>query len=277
MTGKVTAREVRRRIATKWGNPSQAITTPEHLVLSEVTVPDAATPSHEDRHGNRMTFGSRRVDVLAVGMWAKTRYLTHGFEIKVSRSDLLAELADPTKAAAGMAICDRWWLALGDPALLRDGDELPESWGIVGCRGRGLTVIREPDPDTEAIVTSGVASYCRIGKTWWRIGPYGDSTGPYVWADIAADPAARVYVSAARLAEAEAQRDEAVLEMNIAQQREQDTEADLAEKEAVIDRVKALCDEAEAWYEDESGDGSVPDWVRDFRAALAVPEEPTDA
>lgn len=33
MTVPITAREVRRRIAVKWGNPSQAITTPEHLVL----------------------------------------------------------------------------------------------------------------------------------------------------------------------------------------------------------------------------------------------------
>lgn len=45
-----------------------------------------------------------------------------------------------------MAVCDRWWLALGDPALLRAEDVLPESWGIVACRGRGLTVLREPQP-----------------------------------------------------------------------------------------------------------------------------------
>lgn len=140
------AAEVRRRLGVKFGSTSQAVRMPEHLILTEVPVPGLDGYGYTDRHGTDRTLGSRRIDVMAVGMWSRTRYLVHGFEIKCSRADLVGELRNPSKAAAGMAVCNRWWLVISDPKLLRDSDELPAPWGVIAPRGRGLTIIREPEP-----------------------------------------------------------------------------------------------------------------------------------
>lgn len=68
-----------------------------------------------------------------------------GHEIKVSRADLLTELADPTKAEAWSQHCREWWLVVSDPTMC-DGLTTPETWGIMtppsGRRKRSMTVVR---------------------------------------------------------------------------------------------------------------------------------------
>jgi hypothetical protein len=104
---------------------------PEHLVVHEVSV-----------DGVEVSQKSRRIDTVAVGLLRRTEYVIHGFEIKVSRSDLLRELADPAKSQAGAQCCDRWWLVIGGAALIRDGDALPENWGLLVPTVHGLRVAR---------------------------------------------------------------------------------------------------------------------------------------
>lgn len=69
-----------------------------------------------------------------------------GHEVKVSRSDVLAELADPTKADPWAKFCSRWWLVVAHPSLV-EGLDVPEAWGIMalpsGRRTRTMTVLRE--------------------------------------------------------------------------------------------------------------------------------------
>lgn len=69
-----------------------------------------------------------------------------GHEVKVSRSDVLAELADPMKAEPWSKYCSRWWLVVADPSLV-DGLDVPEPWGIMsppsGRRRRTMTVVRQ--------------------------------------------------------------------------------------------------------------------------------------
>lgn len=97
--------------------------------------------------------GKRRADAL----WLPTTIAGGtgliGHEIKVSRSDLLVELADPTKADPWAKYCDRWWIVISDPALV-DGLEIPEAWGIMappsGRRTRTMTVLR-PAPKLNPI------------------------------------------------------------------------------------------------------------------------------
>lgn len=137
-----TAKELRRRLAVRFGRSSSAILMPEHAVLFEVPVDGARRIVRVD--GTPSLFPvRRRIDAVAVGLWKRTGHLVHGFEIKVTRSDLLSELRQPEKAEAGFRLCDRWWLVLSDPGLLRDGDQLPEGWGVLACRGRGLGVVVE--------------------------------------------------------------------------------------------------------------------------------------
>jgi hypothetical protein len=136
---KVNAHEMRRRIGIKYGKVTDGIKMPEHLVMFEVQID--GRPRWEGGPVAR-----QRIDAVAVGIWKKTQHLVHGFEIKVSRADLLAELRDPTKAAASVRLCDRWWLALGSPDLLRDSDDVPDGWGILAASGRGLRTIIRADP-----------------------------------------------------------------------------------------------------------------------------------
>jgi len=80
--------------------------------------------------------------------------LLHGHEVKVSRSDWLHELADPSKAEAIKRYCDRWWLVVPDPKIVRD--DLPAGWGLLAFDANGkLRVVRrapalnpEPIPAT---------------------------------------------------------------------------------------------------------------------------------
>lgn len=69
-----------------------------------------------------------------------------GHEVKVSRSDVLTELADPMKAEPWARYCSRWWLVVARPALV-DGLAVPDAWGIMsppsGRRTRTMTVIRQ--------------------------------------------------------------------------------------------------------------------------------------
>ena len=71
----------------------------------------------------------RWVDAVALGIWPSTGYEIVGIEIKVSRSDLRAELADPRKAQELMRFCSRWCLAA--PAGMVRPDELPRTWGLL--------------------------------------------------------------------------------------------------------------------------------------------------
>ena len=62
------------------------------------------------------------------------RQVLHGHEVKVSRSDWLAELRDPTKADAWRRYCDRWWLVAPRDVVR---DDLPEGWGHLAPTASG--------------------------------------------------------------------------------------------------------------------------------------------
>lgn len=92
----------------------------------------------------------RTADFLAQDLWEAKGLHLHGHEVKVSRSDLLRELADPSKSQAVKRYCDRWWLVVPDPMIVRN--DLPDGWGLLafGANGR-LRVFRRaaalaPDP-----------------------------------------------------------------------------------------------------------------------------------
>lgn len=89
--------------------------------------------------------GRRRADALWVTTTTVGRGTLIGHEVKVTRSDVLAELADPTKADAWARYCDRWYLTVSDPAMV-EGLDIPEQWGIMappsGRRTRSMTVLR---------------------------------------------------------------------------------------------------------------------------------------
>lgn len=82
-------------------------------------------------------FDARRtIDAMALSLWPSRGHELHGFEVKVSRSDWLRELADPAKADGFIARCDRWWLVAAE-GVAKPG-EMPEGWGLLVAQGNKL-------------------------------------------------------------------------------------------------------------------------------------------
>lgn len=91
----------------------------------------------------------RRADLIWLGCTAAAGTALVGHEVKVTRADVLSELADLTKTDPWQKYCDRWYLVISHLALI-DGLELPESWGVMlppsGRRTRSMTVHRQAPP-----------------------------------------------------------------------------------------------------------------------------------
>lgn len=90
--------------------------------------------------------GKRFADAIWQSTTRSGGMLLVGHEIKVSRADVMIELADPSKAESWMQYCDQWWLTISDPKLI-DGLIIPETWGVMsppsGRRKRSMTIIKE--------------------------------------------------------------------------------------------------------------------------------------
>lgn len=111
----------------------------------------------------------RTADFLAQDTWEAPGLLLHGHEVKVSRSDWLTELADPTKADAIKRYCDRWWLVVPDRRIVRD--DLPDDWGLLtfGTNGRLRVARRAPRLTPEPMPATFRASLLRaVAKTAMR-------------------------------------------------------------------------------------------------------------
>ncbi|WP_346007434.1 hypothetical protein [Janibacter terrae] len=113
----------------------------------------------------------RRADFLAQDCWNAQGLLLHGHEVKVSRSDWLCELRDPSKAEAVKRYCDRWWLVVSDKAIVRD--DLPDGWGLMapGADGRLRVFKRAPALTPEPHPAAFRAALMRaVAKTGLRRG-----------------------------------------------------------------------------------------------------------
>lgn len=72
---------------------------------------------------------TRRFDLIALMSWQSRGHEVMGFEIKVSRSDWLKELATPAKAEPLVRLCSRWWI-VAPPEVVKV-EELPATWGLL--------------------------------------------------------------------------------------------------------------------------------------------------
>jgi hypothetical protein len=118
----------------------------------------------------RCTGPLRTADFFAIDTWESKGHRIHGHEVKVSRSDWLHELADPTKAEAFKRYVHHWWLVVPDPKIVRPG-ELPEGWGMLAFRGSKLhTVHRAPLLEPAPLPTPIWISLMRAAsKTSWKV------------------------------------------------------------------------------------------------------------
>jgi hypothetical protein len=87
---------------------------------------------------------TRTADALAMSLWPSRGLDLHGFELKSSRADWLAEKENPEKAEEIARFCDRWWLVVGRLDIVHAG-ELPSTWGLLAPKGGKLVVVKEAD------------------------------------------------------------------------------------------------------------------------------------
>lgn len=74
-----------------------------------------------------------------------------GHEVKVSRSDWLTELDDPSKGA-WRRFTHHWWLVVPDAAIVKPG-ELPDGWGLlaIGAGGKLRSKVTAPRLNPEPL------------------------------------------------------------------------------------------------------------------------------
>lgn len=137
----ITAATVRALLRERYGQPAWAF--------------------FEEVRNKTGAMGDRYVDALALSLWPSNGLDLVGFEIKVSRSDWLRELKDPSKANAFQRWCDRWFVVAPEGIVHRI--ELPSRWGlleVVTNKGRlalRLTVeapALEPEPLGKPFIAS---------------------------------------------------------------------------------------------------------------------------
>ena len=95
----------------------------------------------------------RCADMIVQDLWPAKGLELIGHEVKVARSDWVAELKDPEKAATFRRHLHRWYLVVPDRSIVRD--DLPVGWGLMALRAGKLWVVRpasllipEPMPAT---------------------------------------------------------------------------------------------------------------------------------
>ena len=91
---------------------------------------------------DRTGYRNRTADLIALGIWPSRGLEIIGFEVKSFRGDWLKELKDPTKADPIATHCDRWYIVVTDPAIVKPG-ELPANWGLIVPRGAALKIAVE--------------------------------------------------------------------------------------------------------------------------------------
>ena len=77
----------------------------------------------------------RSIDLFAINCWPSGGFRTIAYEVKVSKSDFMHEINDPTKRKSAEQFAGECYFAT--PANLVKPDEIPENWGLVEVSGRG--------------------------------------------------------------------------------------------------------------------------------------------
>jgi hypothetical protein len=72
-----------------------------------------------------------RADAIAMDLWPSEGLELVGFELKTSRQDWLREVKNPDKSEPIKQFCDRWYLVVDDPSIVRRYEELPNDWGFI--------------------------------------------------------------------------------------------------------------------------------------------------
>lgn len=119
------------------------------------------------RNSTGVSHVTRTADAMAMSLYPSRGLELHGFEVKVSRSDVLRELKEPEKAEELCTFCNRWWLVLSDASLIKPG-ELPPTWGLLVPRGEGLVAaVEAPKLEAQLLSRRFLAAFLRRAHDYY--------------------------------------------------------------------------------------------------------------
>lgn len=94
-------------------------------------------PDSSDRQG-------RKLDRLVFSLWRSRGFEIDGIEIKISLSDYQREIQNASKADWWWSHVNRFWIAVPEALVTKIKlNELPPSWGLLGCHEKGCRVVRK--------------------------------------------------------------------------------------------------------------------------------------
>lgn len=83
----------------------------------------------ELRNGTGFSRSDRYLDAMAMDTWPSSGLLRVAYEIKISRSDFLRELAQPEKRAWGVEVSNQFWFVCA-PDVAK-AEEIPDGCGLL--------------------------------------------------------------------------------------------------------------------------------------------------
>lgn len=135
-----------------WDGIAKRYPTPEYAVFYEVSSSTGGG-------------ANARADALVMSLWPSRGLEMIGIEVKVSRGDWLREKKDPLKSSHIQRFCDRWYLAIDDAEIVKDG-ELPTTWGLLGPKGgKVVELVKAPKLEPEQMSRAFIASILRNADT----------------------------------------------------------------------------------------------------------------
>jgi hypothetical protein len=95
----------------------------------------------------------RHADAVAINAYPSRGFETRGFEIKISKRDLAAELKNGMKSDEIAKFCNYWFLVT--PKGLSDEFSLPPTWGVIEYRNGKLFQKTNAEKLEKAAATTG--------------------------------------------------------------------------------------------------------------------------
>lgn len=118
------------------------------------------------------TAKSRSCDAMSMSLWPSKGLHIHGHEIKVTRSDWLQEIQDPTKSHAFSRHCHYWWIVA--PKGVVKIEEMPPNWGLMQpgtktIRVKRLAKLEEPEAINHSMLAGLLRAATQQSETEHKI------------------------------------------------------------------------------------------------------------
>ena len=152
-TTNVTTKDIRDALRAKH-TPADNVTRPDWVLIEEAR----SGPGHDGNRG--------QCDMMAINLYQSRGMHLIGYEIKVSVSDMRAELKNPEKAERFARFCRSWWVVTTPKVWAATQHEIPPNWGVMTLATPGGRLVKKQTPtkrEPEAV------------PGWWWVGWLGQT------------------------------------------------------------------------------------------------------